>query len=256
MNNPPKKSWLYGWILVAITGFVGLVLGSVLLVEGSLENPGGAIFVGMAGLVLCLGAWQVFKWYQRVLHSSEDRTQLLELQRLRSSYSSLTAMQARFPGLRAYWQYNQEEWQTYTEREWKFRLQEAAWVGIGTGVLATLILYLTRGEDLMTILAISFGIGLLLFVCRVIIAWFTVRANRTADQAVVFIADNGILLNGKFYMLRSNLIRFGGVQWLDEKPPILEFTVTWDTRRGTSNEQIRVPVPAGKEEEAKALLNF
>jgi hypothetical protein len=80
------------------------------------------------------------------------------------------------------------------------------------------------------------------------------RGNLAAPRGDVIIAPDAILMNGRYHVLQDENFTFGGVRYLeDERPPILEFTVTWATRSGRTNEQYRVPVPRGREDEARAL---
>jgi hypothetical protein len=170
--------------------------------------------------------------------------------------SAPAAEAGRLPGpVLAHWRYDPAEWSAYTEREAAYRTREAIWVGVGMAALGTVILGWSEGDWGMGF-AVSASIAALVAALR----WGMARSARASNLSVpggeVIIAPNAILLNGRYEVLQDHNFRFGGVRYLEtERPPILEFTVTWATRGGRTNEQYRVPVPAGREDEARALVD-
>jgi len=155
----------------------------------------------------------------------------------------------------AHWTYEPAEWAAYAQREAAYRTREAIGVGAGVAALGTLFVGLTEGDWGLGF-AISAAVGGIIGLGR----WGMARSARASNLAgpsgEVIIAPNAILLNGRYEVLQDHHFHFGGVRYVeDERPPLLEFTVTWKTGNGPTNEQYRVPVPSGREDEAHALVD-
>lgn len=154
------------------------------------------------------------------------------------------------------WTYNDEEWKEYTRKEFRYRIREAIilWVlltGMGTWLLAD---YRDMGH--LTAFLSSFGLGAIVTFIRYLIANNARNAN-SAKPGEVVISAKSILINGKYHTLNDEMKTMSKVKLLkDEKPLILEFSVNWNTRKGPTNEQIRVPVPEGKTEDAQKLVKL
>jgi|GEM_PF-1782774 len=155
----------------------------------------------------------------------------------------------------AHWRYGADEWAAYTRREATYRGREAFWVGLGVAVMGTGVIGISEG-DWGGGFAISAAVGAIIGVGRWMVARSARASNLAAPGGEVIIAPNALLLNGRYEVLQDHHFTFGGVRYVEtETPPILEFTVTWPTRGGRTNEQYRVPVPAGREDEARALVD-
>ncbi|MCG3164962.1 MAG: hypothetical protein POELPBGB_00722 [Bacteroidia bacterium] len=156
--------------------------------------------------------------------------------------------------LLAHWTYSDEEWKAFTKKEFNFRIREALvlWlilVGLGTWLLAS---YRDMGHLAAFISSLSIG-GLITFI-RFIIAYNALKANSSKPGDVV-ISAKSILINGTYHTLNDENKTLSKLELLqDENPQILEFTVVWNTRRGQTNEQVRVPVPSDKLSEAAKLM--
>ena len=156
--------------------------------------------------------------------------------------------------LLAHWSYDTEEWNTFTKKEFGFRIREAliVWLliaGLGTWLLAS---YRDMGHLAAFITSLSTG-GLLTLI-RFIIAYNARKANSSKPGDVV-ISSKSILINGKYHILNDENKTLYKLELLkDETPQILEFSVEWNTRKGTTNEQVRIPIPADKSTEAAKLV--
>jgi hypothetical protein len=156
--------------------------------------------------------------------------------------------------LLAHWTYTSEEWNTFTKKEFSFRIREAlvVWlliVGLGTWLLAG---YGDMGH--LAAFITSLSTGGLITVIRFIIAYNARKANSSKPGDVV-ISAKSILINGKYHILNDENKTLYKLELLkDETPQILEFSVEWNTRKGTTNEQVRIPIPADKSTEAAKLV--
>lgn len=153
----------------------------------------------------------------------------------------------------ARWTYAEDEWREFTRAEWKRRAVEA---GTMAGVLLLVGYCSGRGGgdegvammSAATVVAVAVGGGLLAS------AHFARRANRAAPGEAI-ITPTAVVLNGKYHVLRNETYSFQGVRYdMEAKPPLLEFSISWSTRKGHSGEKIRVPVPAGREAEAREVV--
>lgn len=156
--------------------------------------------------------------------------------------------------LLAHWTYSDEEWKIFTKKEFNISIREAlvVWlmlVGIGTWLLSG---YREMGHLAAFITCFCTG-GLITFI-RYIIAYNARKANSSKPGDVI-ISAKSILINGIYHTLNDEHKTLSKLELLnDENPKILEFTVIWNTRKGQTNEQVRVPVPSDKLTEAIKLV--
>lgn len=154
----------------------------------------------------------------------------------------------------AHWTYAPDEWSAYTRGELRFRSGEARWLGLGVALLGILILAFREDTDSRIAAAVSIVIGSVIYLGKMLQARSAHAANTATRGGEVVISPNAVLLNGRYHVLQDDRFHFAGVRLLDEDdPPVLEFTVAWRTRSGRADEQVYVPVPRGREEEARAL---
>jgi len=153
----------------------------------------------------------------------------------------------------ARWTYTADEWREYTRAEWKRRRLEAVVVG----ALLLLVGYCSGrggGDEGNAMMAAAFMVGVAVAGGLLGRAYLARKANEAAPGEAV-ITGSAILLNGKYHVLSNETYSFQGVRYDTEaKPPLLEFSISWGTRQGQTGEKIRVPVPAGREAEAREVV--
>ena len=71
---------------------------------------------------------------------------------------------------------------------------------------------------------------------------------------ILGISPNLNQINGKLNPYRSDRFWLKKIQMLAGDPEVIEFTYSWDTRKGRTFDELRIPVPAGRGEEARALI--
>lgn len=151
----------------------------------------------------------------------------------------------------ARWTYADDEWRKYTAAEWKRQVLVALFVGVGLTVVGWTVF---RGE--VEELGFGFLIWYALLITGGLIAVAAVahRANRSAPGEAI-ITPTAVMLNGKYHVLSDGRLSFGGVRLTElGTVPVLEFTVSAPTRGGRVPEQVRVPVPRGREAEACQIV--
>lgn len=151
----------------------------------------------------------------------------------------------------AYWTYPAEEWRAYTAGEWRYRVWEAVGLAVLIGLVGGVLATLRSGQPEY---GSTLAFGGLIGVLRLAVADSRRRAN-AAGPGYAIISPTAVLLNGTHHPLVSERLHFGGVWYAGlDQPPVLVFTVKWKMRDGWNNEQIRVPVPAGREQEAGEVV--
>lgn len=153
----------------------------------------------------------------------------------------------------AHWVYQPGEWSSYTKVEVKRRTRE--WIGIAVAVfLVGIVSGSGGGEEGRTMLAAATMVAVMIVVGGLLMAKGDHQANVSGPGEAIITAS-AILLNGRYHVLRNATYQFHGVRFDEEAhPPQLEFTIGWGTRRGPTRDNIRIPVPAGREEEARGVV--
>lgn len=151
----------------------------------------------------------------------------------------------------ARWTYEDGEWRTYAEAELKRQVLVALFVGVGLSVAGWTIF---RGE----VEELGFGFvaryALLITGALIAVAVVAYRANRSAPGEAI-LTPTAVMLNGKYHVLADGRLQFGGVRLTElGTVPVLEFTVSAAARRGRTGSQVRVPVPRGRDAEAREIV--
>lgn len=157
----------------------------------------------------------------------------------------------------AHWVYAPEEWSSYARSEVKRRTVE--WIAVGAGLFGIGLLGSGREGGAAALVSAS-------AVAAAIVAGRLVMARRAYRQSAgqpgeVIITPTAILLGNRRHVLSDEAHQLEGVEFdLHAQPPRLEFTVGSGARsspgseRGRTRDRIRVPVPAGREAEARQVL--
>ncbi len=155
------------------------------------------------------------------------------------------------PELLAVWSYDPGEWGTYTAGEMKAKGSEMLWTGVVLVVVGTWIFK----EDAGLWAGFSYSAGFAMFICG--LQWAIARSAHEKNVAVpsgdVRITTHAVLLNGTYLVLNDDHNHVGKATLVPGEPSILEVKVEWSTRNGPTHELIRIPVPAGREEEAERV---
>ena len=247
-------------VLVLWCALITLPLGVV----GSLSDTGPMrmVFVAMAagGAGMLYGGIKMWRqWRRAIVTEREHQAAIREAVGAPPAEPGAPALGAADLAVRSHgtvlarWTYTAEEWREYTHAEWKRRRLEAAVVGVmllGVGYCAG-----GGGGEEGEVMMVSAGAVALAIMGGLLgRAYLARQANQSAPGEAI-ITPTAIVLNGKYHVLRNETYSFKGVRYdLEAKPPLLEFSISWGTRSGSSGEKIRVPVPAGREAEAREVV--
>jgi hypothetical protein len=101
---------------------------------------------------------------------------------------------------------------------------------------------------------VSLVIGALMGGGKWLLARMAHQQNTATPRGEVVITPTAVLMNGRYQVIQDHHFRFRAARVSDgERPPILEIAIEWPTRSGTASDEYRIPIPAGREEEARAI---
>lgn len=176
----------------------------------------------------------------------------------------------------AHWTYQPEEWRQFARIDWRLMRKYAWLTAAGVAVLGASAAFLAShpGDDNRTGLPAAAWAGAFIG-CAVggcvggWAAWHWYhgwRRYRRAKKGVglAYLDTGAVYFNGEYHPWGgTSRIRLSALDWVDEDPSYLQFTfefartpVAAAGHAGTSqmpNKVFRVPVPAGREGEAKAF---
>jgi hypothetical protein len=245
--------------LVLLMSPIPLFLGAV----GAFAETGEMrlVFIGLfvCGVVLLFSGIRMIRQFLRA-----EKTEAAHQKAMREAAGPPPAapgMPVQEPGPRkmpsgepvlAHWTYEAGEWSAYTQGESKRKTTEAIVLGVAVFVVAWLIG--GKGEEGEAMRTAGAMVGIMLVAGGLLMARSGNQANRSGPGEAI-ISPSAILLNGEYHVLRNETYRFEGVSYdAHSQPPVLEFKVAWSTRHGPSGERVRIPVPAGREDEAREVV--
>lgn len=233
-DNPERRTASVLWIITAVAVFA-IFAPSIFGMDG----PNGGFAVSFLALVVAISG---------IIAAIVFMNRAAALDRLFKDENLL-----------AHWTYTTDEWRQYTDAEYKTELK-VKWnifylvAGIS---LAVGLLFLVAVPDggLVVFLAMLSLIALIAFV-----AWFSARQVYNQNRNYLgeaFISREGLSLNCQFHTWKGLAANLDSVAILEEKGQrLLAFTYSMPSRVGMEERTVRVPVPAGKEEEAKKITEI
>lgn len=157
------------------------------------------------------------------------------------------------PEVLAHWTFTAEEWTRFMALEKRRRLESSIYEGIGIIILGTIVIMLAREAAFLIALSVSSVMALIIASLRYLLG---LKAFGPADAStVVTITKQSVLINEKLIPYRSDTIWLDKLEWKAGSPDVLEFTKAWHNRRKQKvTDELRVPVPNGKNDEAQQLI--
>jgi hypothetical protein len=152
----------------------------------------------------------------------------------------------------ARWQYSKEEWSRFMKWERSRRKTSSTIEAVLIIVLGSLLLRSLRDASWTTAIAISSGLAMFYWLGKYFTSMNSI-GKRASNE--VILTTRSVIVNGKMNSLRDGLYFLKKVELIEENDiSVIQFEYGWNTRKGPSSEQIRVPVPANKLEEAKEVV--
>lgn len=154
------------------------------------------------------------------------------------------------------WTFSSDMWNRYVAIEKRNKKEDNFYLGIGILVLCTPGLMLLRNTSFLT--ALMFAVPLAFLLPWLRMQFGNPHLKSVSTESIVEIYPDYLIINNKKIDL------YGKRKWLKDMKIIetnnafklLEFTIEWNTRKGNTNDETRIPIPKGKELKALELIEF
>lgn len=236
ISNPTGKMTVVFGVVTAI----GLLAG----VAGLVSSSDTGLAIGIVGLVV-----GVVCGITTPMLYSNGKKQVQEIEAL-----------IRGEGLLAHWTFDADEWNRYTENEYARGMKQTRQLGIWTfavvfGMVFVGALFSGGITGLMIVLALVIGIGFtaILAGSSYLMTRSAYAANR-AGAGEVFIGGTSVYLGNRFHTWKSRMATLEKVAFEPGDPCVVQFTYRYGSGDNGSHQEVRVPVPRGREEEAQQLV--
>jgi hypothetical protein len=161
--------------------------------------------------------------------------------------------QAMQVAILARWGYTPAQWQQFLKWEKKERKMETYITMFLVVVMGVFLLRISREAPWWAAITVSTVIALLYGVISYSVAMNSIKLN--SKNAEVVVTKDAVLVNGNYNRLNGENLWFEKVQLKNAGNfKYIEFTTGSKIRTGNTTNDIRVPVPYGKETEAEALV--
>jgi hypothetical protein len=158
----------------------------------------------------------------------------------------------------AHWIYGEEEWSRFNRGEWVKGRRRAILYPLGVVIILFLIFFIAPDFTMDEIVLVApwlIGFGVVLIV--LILGYIYQSYKRTLDcPREVYIGEGGILYGGYYNSWSIVGSRLAEVKFKQEDVPVLEFVIMVWARYGSRPMPLRIPVPYGREQEAKEIIKI
>jgi hypothetical protein len=232
-NNPPLRTAII-WAVITVIAIFGIFAPSLLGIDGF---NGGFAISAVAILLFIIGIIVI------IIYTGRARV----LQKILNGENIL-----------AHWTYTPEEWQKYTEKQYKEEKQLKKglfYIISGIAFVIGVVFFLADHENgIWVLVAMLALIAIIAFT-----AWFTSFYNYRQNKKFLgqtYITPKAIYLNRQLHTWSGPGDKLESVR-LDRKDTflsLLRFTYSVITRTGRQEQIVNIPVPKGKESEAEELV--
>jgi hypothetical protein len=152
----------------------------------------------------------------------------------------------------AKWQYSADEWQRFLQFERKERKTSSTIEALTIMILGGIMLLILRSASWLLAFSISTVLAVVYWLGKYFLSLGSI------GKAV----NNEVIITNRSVVINNRVNTFiDGQYWLnsvslkrDSTPAVIVFNYGWSTRKGASHEDIRIPVPEGKLQEAEAVV--
>ncbi|MFM9944993.1 MAG: hypothetical protein ACKVQB_07135 [Bacteroidia bacterium] len=251
-------------VVFILFGFCMLCIGIPLLMapnKGEFENTLTVLSL-LSGLLMLLGGYQnIKKGKEKDKAVNDYENQIREqvnaiknkVQQSNSPYEAKDT-DVYTPDIIATWNYTKDEWKLMIKKETTRRLKEGIWVTLLIGLLGGWILRRSEGITFLTGFIISLAVGIIVSLLKVLLSnnLFNLRKRNS-----IIITTNALIINGKFKTVSDMDIHLEYVKPVKiNEDNFIEFSLQWMTRRGVTNDQMRIYVPRIYEKDIQKILDY
>jgi hypothetical protein len=248
MPSSSRPATLVVYVLLIPLG-VAVVLAGVVGALTVREIWWEFVLFAVGGVVVLYGAVRgIAGWSKAAKVAETTRSTMVEAAR----EPAVASGEMTGPVL-AHWTYRPAEWRAYVAAEMHHRVREALTLGAIPAVLGTLILRILK-PDWALALWVGVGLGVFVAVWRLAMALAAHRRHLAVAHGEVIIGPTALLVNGRYETIDDGSIRFAGARVLEDgRPAILEIAIRVPGKYRGSAEEYRIPIPAGRGDEARAV---
>lgn len=237
-------------LVTVVAGLVGLVSVTEIWWAFGLMAAGGALVLGGAirGIVA---------WGKSV--DADEATAHQMLTAARSGEAPAGARRGTGPVL-AHWTYAPAEWRAWADGELRYLTRESLGMFATVAVLGTLLVGVLKGVlegEWRTGMIISFATGALIGGGRWVMALLAHHRNRAVMAGEVIVGPTAMLVNGRYEPVHDGdrgRVRFSRAYVREGAgPPLLVVGFTVPGRYRRLPDEYRIPIPAGRVDEARAV---
>ena len=233
-SNPQKKVAI--WALVA--AFIGLFLMFGPVGFGWMDGFGGGFALAAFGLLIMIAGI----------------TTAVLFFRLAKSYDRILSNK----NLLARWTYSDAEWREFTEADYKID-RKNRWILVGIisafAIFFGVLFAIMDPEAGIYVLFVMLGLIVLVSITAFLTSQQNYRRN-VRHKGETLIASDGLIFNGQLHAWNVIGSRLERVDYMEERPPMIEFEYSAVSRSGRDSYTVRVPIPAGQEKSARDIVQF
>jgi Ca2+/Na+ antiporter len=229
--NPPRTTSIVWWIITGLSvfGIFAPELFGLELFSGGAAISAICILLAISGLIVAVIYTARARKLDKVLKGSN---------------------------LLAHWTYSQEEWQLYTEEEYKRQKEGNKGLFIMIAVISLVIGIIYFIADRQNGQWVFFSmVGLIALIGFV--AWFTAFYNygqNKNNRGEVYFTPDAVYINRQLHDFKSLDAKLEKTVLKGDRQKYIEFVYSAPTRTGRQDYEARVPVPWGKDDEARELV--
>jgi len=197
--------------------------------------------------------WRTYKRFGKEealeLNVVKKKLQLFEAAASKGKPASANPEQAT--NILAHWIFSFDEWRQFRLRE---RMVKRTSTGTEMVVLllgGAALIHFILGENWEESFAISIAVCLVYWAAKYL--RHVRRYKRTGENVDVVITDHSVIINDHLMPFLNDQYWIAEAYALEGVFPIIEITYCWNTSKGVAYDEIRIPIPADKMEEAKRV---
>lgn len=158
--------------------------------------------------------------------------------------------------LMAHWTYSSDEWQQYAEVEYQRQKDSNRKLFMMVSIVAIVCVLgfwiFNNSSGAIAFFAVLGVIALIGF-----ISWFVTYYNYKQNKNIhgqVYLTSDAVYINRQLHDLKGFGSKLEKTELKEDLQPYIEFTYSVPTRHGRQNQEVRVPIPQGKYDEALKLV--
>ena len=221
-----------------------IVSGVLMILKDSKGTWLEALLLLAASVLVGIIAIKSYKAAINEKQRFEELTKILEMQKIQGSLSKPKVE------LLVNWTYSISEWKEFLKWEKKQGNSTTVAEALSLVVMTTLAIHYFKNIDWLISFVISLIVGFAYSIAKYYVNRFSINLEENKIPEVI-VTNNAVIINGHSNQFLGNNLTLGKVSVNDAgKFNLLEITYGWQTKKGKTFDEIRVPIPKGSLKEA------